>query len=178
MEEIKTTNNSLAENKVLILYTLNTINRDITETDLLKIISSINNINYFYFRDILIDLVNSKLIGTYTKDEQTVYEITSEGKMVRIDITKYKSIVLKYGKISFIKDGFMNNAFVSNNDIIFLETKIPLFKAKDSIIIANIGKDDEKDKENNINIKSYDTLDKADLIDYSLKPNGILETSK
>ena len=58
--------------------------------------------------------------------------ITSEGKMVRIDITKYKSIVLKYGKISFIKDGFMNNAFVSNNDIIFLETKIPLFKAKDS----------------------------------------------
>ena len=47
MEEINTTNNSLAENKVLILYTLNTINRDITETDLLKIISSINNINYF-----------------------------------------------------------------------------------------------------------------------------------
>ena len=80
MEEINTTNNSLAENKVLILYTLNTINRDITDTDLLKIISSINNINYFYFRDILIDLVNSKLIGTYTKDEQTVYEITSEGK--------------------------------------------------------------------------------------------------
>ena len=51
-------------------------------------------------------------------------------------------------------------------------------EGKDSIIIANIGKDDEKDKENNINIKSYDTLDKADLIDYSLKPNGILETSK
>ena len=37
-------------------------------------------INYFYFSDILVDLVNSKLVGTYTKDEQTVYEITSEGK--------------------------------------------------------------------------------------------------
>ena len=73
-------NNSLAENKVLILYTLNTINREITDTDLLKIISAINNINYFYFRDILEDLVESKLVGTYTKDDKKVYEITPEGK--------------------------------------------------------------------------------------------------
>lgn len=73
-------NNSLAENKVLILYTLNTINREFTNNDLFKMISAINDINYFYFSDILVDLVNSKLVGTYTKDEQTVYEITSEGK--------------------------------------------------------------------------------------------------
>ncbi len=73
-------NNSLAENKVLILYTLNTINREITDTDLFKIISAINNINYFYFRDILEDLVDSKLVGTYTKDDKKVYEITPEGK--------------------------------------------------------------------------------------------------
>ena len=73
-------NNSLAENKVLILYTLNRIDREITDTDLFKIISATNNINYFYFRDILVDLVESKLVGTYTKEEQNVYEITSEGK--------------------------------------------------------------------------------------------------
>ena len=78
--EKKYNNNSLAENKVLILYILNKINREITDTDLLKIISSINNINYFYFRDLLIDLVESKLVGTYTKEEQNVYEITPEGK--------------------------------------------------------------------------------------------------
>ena len=78
--EDKYNNNSLAENKVLILYILNKINRGITDSDLLKIISSINNINYFYFRDILADLVESKLVGTYTKEEQNVYEITPEGK--------------------------------------------------------------------------------------------------
>ena len=78
--EDKYNNNSLAENKVLILYILNKINRGITDSDLLKIISSINNINYFYFRDILIDLVESTLVGTYTKEEQNVYEITPEGK--------------------------------------------------------------------------------------------------
>ena len=79
MEE-KYNNNSLAENKVLILYILNKINRGITDSDLLKIISPINNINYFYFRDLLIDLVESKLVGTYTKEEQNIYEITQEGK--------------------------------------------------------------------------------------------------
>ncbi len=73
-------NNSLAENKVLILYTLNTINREFLNNDLFKIISAINNINYFYFSDILEDLVESKLVATYTKENKKFYEITSEGK--------------------------------------------------------------------------------------------------
>ena len=72
--------NSLAENKVLILYTLNKINRDYTDNDLFKIILAVNDINYFYFRDILMDLVSSKLVATYTKENQTFYEITTEGK--------------------------------------------------------------------------------------------------
>ena len=42
-------NNSLVENKVLILYTLNKIGKDITDNALFKIISGINDINYFYF---------------------------------------------------------------------------------------------------------------------------------
>ena len=61
---------SLAQDKVLILYLLNNISRDVTESDLFKLISPINNINYFYFKQILSDLVDSKLIGTYTKDEE------------------------------------------------------------------------------------------------------------
>ncbi len=72
--------NRLAENKVLILYTLNSINKEILNSDLFKIVSAINDINYFYFKDILEDLVSSKLIGTYTKENQIFYEITSEGK--------------------------------------------------------------------------------------------------
>ena len=73
-------NNSLVENKVLILYTLNQIGKDITDNALFKIVSSINDINYFYFSELLVDLVESKLVGKYTKDEQIVFEITSEGK--------------------------------------------------------------------------------------------------
>ena len=72
--------NILAENKVLILYILNKIDREINGNDLFKIISSIKNINYFYFKNILVDLVDSKLVGTYTKENKNFYKIISEGK--------------------------------------------------------------------------------------------------
>lgn len=39
---------SLAENKVLILYILSLIDGEIVQDGLFKIISSINNINYFF----------------------------------------------------------------------------------------------------------------------------------
>lgn len=73
-------NTALAENKVLILYLLNQINGDIIQDGLFKIVSSINDINYFYFKQILTDLIESKLVGTYTKDSELVIKITSEGK--------------------------------------------------------------------------------------------------
>ena len=71
---------ALAENKVLILYILNRINTDIIEDGLFKILSSINNVNYFYFKQVLNDLVDSKLVGSFTKEDEQVIKITSEGK--------------------------------------------------------------------------------------------------
>ena len=73
-------NTALAENKVLILYLLEQIKNEITEDGLYKIVSSINNINYFYFKQVLTDLIDSKLVGTYTKDKNELIKITSEGK--------------------------------------------------------------------------------------------------
>ena len=78
--KLNSDNTNLAENKVLILYILDKLNKDITNAGLFKITSSINNINYFYFQQTLTDLVDSKLVGTYTKDDETVFKITSEGK--------------------------------------------------------------------------------------------------
>lgn len=71
---------TLAENKVLILYILNLINGEFRQDNLFKIITSINNINYFYFKQVLTDLIDSNLVGTYTKEEEPVIKITSEGK--------------------------------------------------------------------------------------------------
>ena len=71
--------NNLAENKVLILYILNKLDKDITNDGLYKIISSVNGLNYFYFQQTLKDLVETNLVG-YTKEDSTVVKITTEGK--------------------------------------------------------------------------------------------------
>ena len=73
-------NNKLAENKVLILYMLSKVNKDIAENSLFKVISSINDINYFYFGQTLNDLAQTRFVDSYTKDKDTIYRITSEGK--------------------------------------------------------------------------------------------------
>ena len=71
---------TLAENKVLILYILNRSNKEFKQDDLFKIISSIIDINYFYYKQVLTDLIDSNLVGSYTKEEETVVKITSKGK--------------------------------------------------------------------------------------------------
>lgn len=78
-------NKSLAQDKVLILYVLSNVKTDVTESDIFKIISPVNNINYFYFKQILADLVDSKLVQTYTKDEdadekQVLYKLAFDGQ--------------------------------------------------------------------------------------------------
>lgn len=70
----------LAENKVLILYLLNKLQDGIKSDNLYKIVSSANNINYFYFQELLTDLIESNFVGSFTNDEDTIIKITSDGQ--------------------------------------------------------------------------------------------------
>ena len=73
-------NETLAENKVLILYVLNQIEKDITESGLFQIIFSINNVNYFDFKQYLSDLITSNLVEILEKEDEQILKITFEGK--------------------------------------------------------------------------------------------------
>ena len=70
----------LAENKVLILYLLNKISDGIKSDNLYKLVSSANNINYFYFQELLTDLIDTNLVGSFTKEDDTFIKITSNGQ--------------------------------------------------------------------------------------------------
>ena len=77
---MKQSTQDLAENKVLILYLLNKLPDGIKSDNLFKIVSSTNGINYFYFQELLSDLIATNLVGSFTKDEDTFIKITSEGE--------------------------------------------------------------------------------------------------
>ena len=72
----------LAENKILILYFLDQLPKGIVEDTLYKIVASVNGVNYFYFKQVLTDLIDTKLIGLLKNEENedAIIKITSEGK--------------------------------------------------------------------------------------------------
>lgn len=70
----------LAENKVLILYILDKLNKPINNESLLRLVLSVQEMNYFYFQQFLLDLLENKYIIGYTKEEKTMYKITDAGK--------------------------------------------------------------------------------------------------
>lgn len=70
----------LAENKVLILYILNKLQNPITNDGLLRLVLSVMDMNYFYFQQFLLDLLEKGYIISSTNDGHTLYDITNFGK--------------------------------------------------------------------------------------------------
>ena len=71
---------SLAEHKLLVLYILNKVGKPINQKALLELVTSITELNYFYFQQFLLDLIENKYVITYKKEDEIMYDITPEGK--------------------------------------------------------------------------------------------------
>lgn len=82
-------NETLAENKVLILYILNKIDKPVNNDELLQLVLSAQDMNYFYFQQFLLDLLENKYIEVYDKDNfsEQVYRLTTAGKEA-LELTK------------------------------------------------------------------------------------------
>lgn len=77
---------TLAENKVLILYVLEKANKPLTNDVLYKIVLAAVDMNYFYFQQFTLDLINVGYIYSFQKEDQTLYQITDNGKRT-LDLT-------------------------------------------------------------------------------------------
>ncbi len=77
---------TLAENKILILYLLSVINKPINNDGLYRLVLSIQDMNYFYFQQFLLDLESNKYIVSYKNETEEVYELTESGKNT-LDLT-------------------------------------------------------------------------------------------
>ncbi len=77
---LSSSDKNLAEGKVLILYILNKIGKPVTNEALLKVVCTLTDMNYFYFQQFLLDLVNSGYIIYYSNGDEMVYSVTPVGK--------------------------------------------------------------------------------------------------
>jgi len=74
--------NSLAQNKLLILYIMNKVNKALNEDELLRIVLSVTDMNYFYLKQFILDLLEMKYIINYEANGISLYEVTEDGKNV------------------------------------------------------------------------------------------------
>ena len=72
--------NALAENKVLILYILSNVKDALTNNNLFKIVLAVVDMNYFYFQQFLLDLIENGYVMQYEKEDVTLYQITDKGR--------------------------------------------------------------------------------------------------
>ena len=72
---------TLAESKVLILYIISKVGKPISHNELLDLVVSISDMNYFYFEQFLLDLYDDKFIIKYkNENDDEIYQMTDEGK--------------------------------------------------------------------------------------------------
>lgn len=71
---------TLAESKILLLYLLSKVGKSISHNELLELVISISDMNYFYFEQFLLDLLEDSYIIKYQKENDEIYELTEEGK--------------------------------------------------------------------------------------------------
>lgn len=73
------TDERFADSKLLILYILQKINKPVNYKELLELVISISDMNYFDFQQFLVELLEDKFILKYKQDDTEIIELTLEG---------------------------------------------------------------------------------------------------
>ena len=78
--KLNTDKEELAESKVLILYILSKIEKPITNSELYELVESIEEMNYFYYQQFLIDLKENKYLLEYEQEKRKTKKKPKIGK--------------------------------------------------------------------------------------------------
>ena len=74
------TDEKLADSKLLILYILQKVNHPVSYKELLELVISISDMNYFDFQQFLQDLLEDKFILKHILTNDEIIELTNEGR--------------------------------------------------------------------------------------------------
>jgi len=83
-------NERVAENKLLILYLIDKLNFELTNSQIAKLVINIQEINYFYLQQYISQLVEDKFIDCRIENNNRFYNITSSGKQA---LNFFKTII-------------------------------------------------------------------------------------
>ena len=104
----------LASNKLLILYIMNKMNVDLTNSQITLIVLETEVMNYFSFQQFLSELIESKFLNIYKEDDREYYRLTQRGlEMLEYFLPKVNDNSLK-----------INDYIKKNKERILSETEV------------------------------------------------------
>ena len=141
----------LAYHKLLILYILDKINMDLTNSQITQVILETDMMNYFSLQQILSQLMDSKFIKPYKDSGREYYCLTQKGletleyflnripESYAIKIDEY----IKNNKESLLADTQVKSSFVKQSENEFI-VNLRVIENKSNLIDLNLNVSSEK----------------------------------
>lgn len=141
----------LASNKLLILYVLNKINMDLTNSQITQVVLETEIMNYFSLQQFLSQLMESKFLTTYKESDREYYSITQKGLEIleyflsRIpdNITTKIDDYITFNKENLLSDTQVKSSFVKQSDREFI-VNLKVIENQSSLIDLNLNVSSEK----------------------------------
>lgn len=141
----------LASHKLLILYILNKINMDLTNSQITQVVLETEMMNYFSLQQFLSQLMESKFLATYKDSNREYYSLTQKGLEIleyflsRIsgDVTKKIDEYIINNKESLLSDTQVKSSFVKQSDHEFI-VNLRVIENQSNLIDLNLNVSSEK----------------------------------
>ena len=165
----------LASHKLLILYILDKINMDLTNSQITQVVLETEMMNYFSLQQFLSQLMESKFLTTYKE----YYSLTQKGLEIleyflsRIpeDVTKKIDDYITLNKQSLLSDTEVKSSFIQQNNNEFI-VNLRVIENQSNLIDLNLNVSSEKQAQQICNNwKKNASYMYAEIIDLLIKEN-------
>ena len=141
----------LASHKLLILYILDKINMDLTNSQITQVVLETEMMNYFSLQQFLSQLMESKFLTTYKESDREYYALTQKGFeileyfLTRIpeDVTNKIDDYITVNKQSLLSDTEVKSSFIQQNDNEFI-VNLRVIENQSNLIDLNLNVSSEK----------------------------------
>ena len=141
----------LASHKLLILYILDKINMDLTNSQITQVVLETEMMNYFSLQQFLSQLMESKFLTTYKESDREYYSLTQKGleileyflSRISEDVTKKIDEYISLNKKNLLSDTEVKSSFIQQNDNEFI-VNLRVIENQSNLIDLNLNVSSEK----------------------------------
>ncbi|RDY24410.1 DUF4364 family protein [Romboutsia maritimum] len=141
----------LAYHKLLILYILNKINMDLTNSQITQVVLETEMMNYFSLQQLLSQLMESKFLTTYKNSDREYCSLTQKGletleyflSRIPVGVTKKIDEYIVLNKENLLADTQVKSSFVKQSDTEFI-VNLRVIENQSNLIDLNLNVSSEK----------------------------------